>query len=161
MGALTLLKGLPLSYNRDLQEDKYHLFAGLDCVHSCVRLACVMMENATWNVERMALACVGDQSNATDLADYLVRKGMPFRQTHEVAGKAVRLALEKGIGVEALPLSELKKLSALFENDVFPLLDPRVVMSTRNSRGGTGIEAVGQQLALAGALMEKNFERRK
>lgn len=161
MGALTLLKGLPLSYNRDLQEDKYHLFAGLDCVHASVRLACVMMERADWNVERMAKACVGDQSNATDLADYLVRKGMPFRQTHEVAGKAVRLALEKEIGVEALPLSDLKKLSPLFENDVFPLLEPRVVMSTRNSRGGTGVEAVGQQLALARALMEKNFEWRK
>lgn len=161
MGALTLLKGLPLSYNRDLQEDKYHLFAGLDCVHSCVRLACVMLENAEWNVERMAQACVGDQSNATDLADYLVRKGMPFRQTHEVAGKAVRLALEKGIGVEALPLTELKKLSPLFENDVFPLLEPRVVMSARNSRGGTGVEAVNQQLALARAVMEKNLEWKK
>jgi argininosuccinate lyase len=158
MGALTMLKGLPLSYNRDLQEDKVHLFAGLDCVHSCVRLACVMMERADWNIERMALACVGDQSNATDLADYLVKKGMPFRLTHEVAGKAVRLALEKGIGLEELPLTELKKLSELFENDVFPLLDPKVVMSTRNSRGGTGTEAVGQQLALAIAMMEKNLE---
>lgn len=158
MGALTLLKGLPLSYNRDLQEDKYHLFAGLDCVHSCVRLACVMMERAEWNTERMALACEGDQSNATDLADYLVRKGMPFRQTHEVAGKAVRLALEKGIGVEALPLTDLKALSPLFENDVFPHLEPKVVMSARNSRGGTGTEAVSQQLVLARAVMEKNLE---
>ncbi len=158
MGALTLLKGLPLSYNRDLQEDKFHLFTGLDCVQSSVRLACVMLERAEWGVEQMAEACVGDQSNATDLADYLVRKGMPFRQTHEVAGKAVRLALEKGIGVESLPLSDLKSLSPLFENDVFPLLDPKVVMSTRNSRGGTGTEAVAQQILLARAVMEKNLE---
>lgn len=156
MGALTLLKGLPLSYNRDLQEDKYHLFAGLDSVRASVRLAGVMLERCDWKVERMAAACKGDQSNATDLADYLVRKGVPFRETHEVAGKAVRMALEKKIGIESLSLSELKTLNPKFEQDVFALLDPKVVMSTRNSRGGTGVEAVKQQLVYAKAAMEKS-----
>lgn len=156
MGALTMLKGLPLSYNRDLQEDKFHLFTGLDTVSASVRLAGLMMEHAEWKVEAMAAASRGDQSNATDLADYLVKKGVPFRETHEIAGKAVRLALSLGIGIEALPLTELKKLHPLFEKDVFASLDPFTVMSTRNSRGGTGIEAVAQQLALAKAALEKN-----
>lgn len=154
VGALTLLKGLPLSYNRDLQEDKFHLFTGLDCAKACVRLATVLLERCAWNTERMAEACVADQSNATDLADYLVRKGVPFRQTHEIAGKAVRLALAKGIGLEALPLAELKALHPQFEADVFPLLEPAAVMGARNSRGGTGTEAVKQQLALARAARE-------
>lgn len=158
MGALTLLKGLPLSYNRDLQEDKYHLFAGLDCVRASVRLATVMLERCEWKTARMAQACKGDQSNATDLADYLVRKGMPFRETHEVAGRAVRLALAKNMGLEDLPLAELKALSPLFDQDIYALLDPKVVMSTRNSRGGTGEEAVKQQLALAKACMEKKWK---
>lgn len=152
VGALTLLKGLPLSYNRDLQEDKVHLFQGLDCARECVRLTGVMLEHCAWNTERMARACAGDQSNATDLADYLVRKGVPFRETHEVAGRAVRLALARGIGVEKLELAELKKLHPLFESDVFPTLDPVAVMSARNSRGGTGTEAVQKQLALARAV---------
>jgi len=156
MGALTLLKGLPLSYNRDLQEDKYHLFAGLDSVRASVRLTGIMLERCEWKTDRMAKACKGDQSNATDLADYLVRKGVPFRVTHEVAGKAVRAALEKGVGLEELPLSELQSLNSLFEKDVFALLAPEVVMSTRNSRGGTGVEAVKQQLSLAKAAMEKS-----
>ncbi len=154
MGMLTLLKGLPLSYNRDLQEDKFHLFSGLDTIRGSVRLTGLMLESVTWKTERMAEACEGDQSNATDLADYLVRKGVPFRATHEVAGKAVRLALEKGIGLEKLSLAELKALNPLFENDVFALLEPKVVMSTRNSRGGTGVKAVQEQWKIAKSAME-------
>lgn len=154
MGALTLLKGLPLSYNRDLQEDKYHLFQGLDTVRASVRLAQLMLEKVEWKTERMAAACKGDQSNATDLADYLVKKGVPFRATHEVAGKAVRIALEKKVGVEDLSLEELKKLHPLFEKDVFPMLAPQYVMQARNSRGGTGVEAVKKQLELANTALE-------
>jgi argininosuccinate lyase len=161
MGALTLLKGLPLSYNRDLQEDKYHLFAGLDSVRASVRLAGVMLERCDWKVDRMAAACKGDQSNATDLADYLVRKGVPFRETHEVAGKAVRVALEKGVGIEVLPLADLQKLNPKFEMDVFALLDPKVVMSTRNSRGGTGVKAVQEQLGYANALLKESLAEGK
>jgi argininosuccinate lyase len=149
LGALTLLKGLPLSYNRDLQEDKFHLFTGLDSARASVRLATLLLGKCTWHVEAMAAACAGDQSNATDLADYLVRRGVPFRETHEIAGKAVRLALAKGVGIERLPLSELKSLNPLFEADVFPLLEPLAVMRARNSRGGTGVDAVRKQLQFA------------
>jgi argininosuccinate lyase len=149
VGALTVLKALPLSYNRDLQEDKYHLFPALDSVRSSVRLTLLILQRSKWNTERMRAACSGDQSNATDLADYLVRKGVPFRETHEVAGRAVRLALSKKAGIEHLTLTELKGLHPLFENDIYPLLRPEAVMGARNSRGGTGVKAVEAQLALA------------
>jgi len=145
VGALTVLKALPLSYNRDLQEDKVHLFEGLDTVRAGTRLALLLLQKCRWKKARMQAACVGDQSNATDLADYLVRKGVPFRQTHEVAGLAVRAALEKGVGLEELSLAELKKLHSAFEADVFPHLDPMQVMAARNSRGGTGTRAVAEQ----------------
>jgi argininosuccinate lyase len=97
----------------------------------------------------MEKACRADQSNATDLADYLVKKGVPFRETHEISGKAVRLALARKIGLEDLALADLKALHPKFENDVFAQLEPRAVMSRRNSRGGTGVEAVRQQILYA------------
>jgi argininosuccinate lyase len=149
VGALTVLKSLPLSYNRDLQEDKYHLFPALDSVRASVRLALLILQRSKWNKEKMRAACTGDQSNATDLADYLVKKGVPFRETHEVAGRAVRLALSKKAAIEQLTLTELKTLHPLFENDVFPLLRPEAVMRARNSRGGTGLQAVERQIELA------------
>jgi argininosuccinate lyase len=156
MGSLTLLKALPLSYNRDLQEDKFHLFAGLDTLQSCLQLMNLLLEKVTWKPERMRAACRGDQSNSTDLADYLVRKGVPFRTTHEIAGRAVRLALEKGVGLEDLSLPELQELHPLFAADVFAQLAPEAVMGARNSRGGTGTAAVKQQLAIARAMQENS-----
>lgn len=152
-GALTLLKGLPLSYNRDLQEDKFHLFAGLDTVAASVQLTGLMLERVEWKTARMAAACQGDQSNATDLADYLVKKGVPFREAHETAGKAVRLAIANGRGIEELSLTELRELDRHFNDDVFAALAPTTVMRARNSRGGTGTAAVRQQLALAKAAL--------
>jgi len=159
MGALTLLKGLPLSYNRDLQEDKFHLFTGLDSVRVSVRLAKLLLEKTEFQAERMARGCRGDQSNATDLADYLVKKGVPFRDTHEVAGKAVRLALSREVGLEDLSIAELRSLHPLFDGDVFAQLQPLTIMSTRNSRGGTGVEAVRQQIDFARKLLEEQWTR--
>ena len=148
-GLLTTLKALPLSYNRDLQEDKVHLFEGLDTIRASTRLTKLLLEKASWKIERMAAACKGDHSNATDLADYLVRKGVPFRQTHEVAGKAVRAALSQGCALEALPLAQLQALNRAFEQDVYQALDPRVVMERRDSAGGTGTKAVTDQIQKA------------
>lgn len=154
MGALTMLKGLPLSYNRDLQEDKVHLFESLDTVRAAVRLTHLVLSKTSWKKARMEAACKGDQSNATDLADYLVRKGVPFRQTHEIAGVAVRLALKKGVGLEELSLTELKAIHPEFAQDIFPILQPRAVMEARNSRGGTGVAAVKAQIQLAALKWE-------
>lgn len=154
MGILTLLKALPLSYNRDLQEDKFHLFEACDTIRASTRLSLLLLEKSKWNTEKMERACEGDMSNATDLADYLVKKGVPFRETHEVAGKAVRLALQKKIPLEKLTLEELKSIHSQFESDVFASIDNRAVMERRNSRGGTGIKAVEAQLKLAQNTLE-------
>ncbi len=145
-GALVMLKALPLSYNRDLQEDKQHLFEGLDTVRGAVRLTLLMLQKATFRPDRMERACQGDYSNTTDLADYLVRKGVPFRQTHEIAGKAVRLAIQKKVALEALSLDELRGLHPGFDTDVFDSIQTRAVMEARNSRGGTGSRAVAEQI---------------
>jgi argininosuccinate lyase len=153
VGMLTVLKGLPLSYNRDLQEDKTHLFEGLDTVRSSTRLMLLMLESARFGAERMAASLRGDFSNATDLADYLARKGLPFRQCHEITGRIVRDCLERGRALEDLSLPELQAFSPEFGPDVLAALSPRAVMAARRSAGGTAPEAVRAQLEEARAAL--------
>lgn len=148
-GALVMLKALPLSYHRDLQEDKGFLFDALDTVSSSVRLMHLMLERAQFRTERMRQAVHGDFSNATDLADYLVRRGMPFRQAHEVVGRIVLHCLQQGRALEELSLEELRAFSALFDADALQAIQPEAVMSARRTRGGTAPDAVRQQIALA------------
>lgn len=148
-GALVMLKALPLSYHRDLQEDKGFLFDALDTVSSSVRLMHLMLERAQFRTERMRQAVHGDFSNATDLADYLVRRGMPFRQAHEVVGRIVLHCLQQGRALEELSLEDLRAFSALFDADALQAIQPEAVMSARRTRGGTAPDAVRQQIALA------------
>jgi argininosuccinate lyase len=153
MGALTMLKALPLSYNRDLQEDKTFLFDGLDTVHSCVRMTRLMLETIQVKADKMMKTVHGDQSNATDLADALVRKGVTFRDAHEISGKAVRHCLSRGIGLEDLSLEELKAFDTRIDESVVAALKPLAVLSARKTRGGTGPDAVREQIALARTKM--------
>jgi argininosuccinate lyase len=146
MGSLTLLKGLPLSYNRDLQEDKYYLFEGLDTVRSSVRLTLIMLENTKWRPENMQKSLRGDLSNATDLADDLVKKGLPFRQAHEVTGKVVNHCLKNNIILENMTLNELKAFSPLFDEQSLAALPHLAVMKARNSEGGTSPASVKAQI---------------
>jgi argininosuccinate lyase len=152
-GALVMLKALPLSYNRDLQEDKGFLFDALDTVLSSVSLMHLMLSRAQFRTERMRQAVRGDFSNATDLADYLVRKGMPFRQAHEVVGRVVQYCLKQGVALEDLDVAQLRTFSDLFGADAVQLLQPEAVMQARRSRGGTAPEAVHQQIQLATQLL--------
>jgi len=152
-GALVMLKALPLSYNRDLQEDKGFLFDALDTVLSSVSLMHLMLSRAQFRTERMRQAVRGDFSNATDLADYLVRKGMPFRQAHEVVGRVVHYCLKQGVALEDLDVAQLRTFSDLFGADAVQLLQPEAVMQARRSRGGTAPEAVHQQIQLATQLL--------
>jgi argininosuccinate lyase len=154
MGMLTVLKALPLSYNRDLQEDKVHLFEGLDTVRSSLRLTQLMLESAEFRTERMEAALQSDFSNATDLADYLVRKGLPFRACHEIVGGIVRACLEKKRALEDLTLLELRDFSPLFESDIIAAIQPRAVMAARLSQGGTAPEAVKAQIERAIKTLE-------
>jgi len=151
VGALTLLKALPLSYNRDLQEDKTFLFEGLDTTRSSLRLMQLMLEGAQFRQERMKTALKGDFSNATDLADYLVRRGLTFRQSHEVVGGVVKACLEQQIGLEDMTLESLRQHSPLIEADVGAILKHRDVMEARTSEGGTSPSSVRFQIAEARA----------
>lgn len=143
---LTMVKGLPLSYNRDMQEDKESLFSAYDTVLSCVKVFTHMIGTASWNKERMAASCVGGHANATDVADYLVRKGMPFRTAHGVAAKAVRLCIERGCNIEDLTLWDLKQCSELIEQDIFALITPEACMQSRTVTGGPAPEQVEKQI---------------
>jgi len=153
MGALTMLKALPLSYNRDLQEDKHFLFEGVDTTESCLRLMLLQVSTAKFRSDKMAEKLHGDFSNATDLADYLVTKNLPFRQAHEVAGQVVKHCVEKKCGIEDLNLKGLQTFSPLFASDVVEKLKPVSVMRARTTQGGTGVVPVKIQIEHAKELV--------
>jgi len=143
---LTMMKGLPLSYNRDMQDDKTSLFAAYDTSVSCIAVFTRMIGTAKWNVDRMAQSCTGGYANATDVADYLVKKGMPFRTAHEVSARAVRMCIEKKCNLEDLTIEEFKSCSALFESDIFTLITPTACMTARKTTGGPSPERVNEQI---------------
>jgi len=147
MALLTLMKGLPLTYNRDLQEDRENLFDAYDTVLSCVKIFTKMIGTASWNVEKMAASCVGGHANATDLADYLVRKGMPFRVAHEVSAKSVRYCIEHNINLEEMPIEEYKKISDLIDSDIYEVLPPKACAFIRKTTGGPAPERVKEQIS--------------
>jgi argininosuccinate lyase len=154
IGALTMMKALPLSYNRDMQEDKIHLFEGLDTVSDCVHLMTVMVQKAAWRPENMERALRKDFSNATDLADDLVEKGMSFREAHEVVGALVRWCISKGKGIEDMTLEELKGQHKSFDQVSLNKVSHRAVMNARKSRGGTSPEMVRAQISTAKTLLK-------
>lgn len=144
---LTMMKGLPLSYNRDMQEDKESLFSAYDTTFSCLDIFTHMIAGARWNTERMAFSCKGGHANATDLAEYLVRKGMPFRTAHETAARVVRECIEKNIADMCdLTLEMFSKHSPLIEADIYDLLLPSACVAARNLPGGPNPSRVKTQL---------------
>jgi argininosuccinate lyase len=144
---LTILKGLPYAYGKDLQEDKEALFDSFDTVHACLTMFAGLLKTATWNVERMAAACTGGFLDATDAAEYLVQKGLPFRRAHETAALIVRDCLAAGErGIRERPLAELKKRSALFEDDIFERLRPENCVKARKTAGGPAPQEVKRQI---------------
>lgn len=153
-GMLALLKALPLAYNRDLQEDKTLVFQTMDILLPSVRMMSAMLETAKWNTERMRSALTGDFSTATDLADYLVRKGMPFRNAHELVGQIVRTCIERGIGLEAVDLNFLRQFSPLFEADALSVLAPETSVRARTTFGSTAPESVKAQIEMARSALE-------
>jgi argininosuccinate lyase len=154
MGALTMMKALPLSYNRDMQEDKIHLFEGLDTVCDCVQLMTVMVQKAAWKPEAMERALKRDFSNATDLADDLVEKGMSFREAHEVIGVLVRWCISKGKGIEDMTLEELQAQHKSFDKVSLAKVSHRAVLNARMSRGGTAPAMVREQIARAKSCLK-------
>jgi argininosuccinate lyase len=140
------MKGLPLSYNRDMQEDKEPMFNTVDTVESCLQVLSAMMKNIRFKPENMKKALSNGFVTATDLADYLTKKGMPFRQAHEVTGRIVGYAEEKGRELSQLSISELRMFSNLLKEDVFDCITVEGSISSRKSYGGTAKENVLKKL---------------
>ncbi|HVU27875.1 MAG TPA: argininosuccinate lyase [Verrucomicrobiae bacterium] len=144
---LTLLKGLPMTYNRDLQEDKERLFDTADTVRATTRLLAAMLRNTKIVHENCARAASDPALLATDLADYLVRKGMPFRQAHHVVGAVVALAEKSGKALNELTLAELQSVNKTFTRDALSVFNLQTAMSKRNLTGAPGTKEVAKQLA--------------
>jgi argininosuccinate lyase len=150
---LTLLKGLPTSYNRDLQEDKDPLFDTVDTLLLTLPAITGALAAARFRPERMR-AVMDAQLLATDLADWLVRRGVPFRTTHEVVGRLVRRAEERGVPLSALELEELRAEHETFDADVFEVFDWQTSVDARDASGGTSRRAVVAQLDEARARLD-------
>lgn len=157
MALLTVLKGLPLAYHTDLQEDKERLFDAVDTLKACLTVMTGMLATLRFNRERMAQAVRRDFSNATDMADYLAKKGMPFRQAHEVVGRLVLYCIERGKYLADCTLEELKELSPLFEADVYEAIAPETCVNLRTSQGGTAPAEVERQIALAAEILARRL----
>ncbi len=151
-GALVLLKGLPSTYNKDLQEDKEPLFDAVDTLQLALPVARGVLETLTVHPERMAVA-LGDELLATDLADALVRAGVPFRQSHHLVGRAVRLAEERGCALRELSLADLQNISPYFTAEVSAVWDFERSVEQRNVDGGTSRQAVMAQIEALRALV--------
>lgn len=149
MALLAMLKGLPLAYNKDMQEDKVAVFDCVDTVQISLRAASIVVENAVVDEERTRQAALDGYLNATDLADYLVRKGVPFRTAHETVGRTVLYAIEEGKELSDLTLDELRPFSSAIEDDVFAALSIDSGLSAKNSTGGTSPERVAEALNAA------------
>jgi argininosuccinate lyase len=149
---LTMLKALPLTYNRDLQEDKARVFAIADTLTSCLTITASMISTSKYDKERMLAACQKGYLNATELADYLVVKGVPFRHAHEITGKAVRYAIEKNVSLQDLTLKEMRSFSSIIKKDVFKVLSVQSCVERRTSYGGTASSAVKEQLRRARSI---------
>jgi len=143
----TMLKGLPYSYNKDLQEDKESLFDSIKTLSTCLRMFSGMMKSADFNLKRMKAACLGGFLEATDTAEYLVRKGLPFRSAHEAVALIVRDCIKAGQKhIIDRPLGELMKRSVLFEEDIYEALTPAACVKARELPGGPSPKEVQQQI---------------
>ncbi|MCD6188131.1 MAG: argininosuccinate lyase [Desulfuromusa sp.] len=147
MSLLTLMKSLPLAYNKDMQEDKEPLFDTIDTVKGSLKIFADMIVEMKVKSDNMRIAAARGFSTATDVADYCVRKGLPFRQAHEVVGKAVRYCVETGKDIPELSLAEFQEFSPLIEADIYDFITLEASVNARKATGGTAREAVERELA--------------
>ena len=142
IGLLTMMKGLPLAYNKDMQEDKEAVFDAADTVKSCLSVFCGMLQSIIYKTDNMYKSALGGYSNATDAADWLVKKGIPFREAHEITGRLVLYAIEKKAPLNALTLDEFKCVSDVFDETVYEAISIEACVSQRNVPGGPAEGAV-------------------
>ncbi|MBM7838451.1 argininosuccinate lyase [Alkalihalobacillus xiaoxiensis] len=150
---LTTLKGLPLAYNKDMQEDKEGMFDTVQTVKGSLQIFAGMIETMSVKEEKMNAAVSQDFSNATELADYLAIKGVPFRDAHEIVGRLVLTAIQKGVYLLDLSMDEYRQASSFFEEDIYEVLQPKTVVARRNSAGGTGFDQVQKALEKAKTII--------
>ena len=148
-GLLVMLKGLPLAYDKDMQEDKEAVFDATDTVRACLEVTTTVLRNTRVNEARTREAASRGYMNATELADYLVRKGMPFRDAHETVGRIVVHAIDREAELQELPLDDLRSFSSSIDEDVYSALSLENTLDSKSQPGGTGREAVGRALAIA------------
>ena len=153
MALLTTLKGLPLAYNKDMQEDKESVFDACDTVKLCLRVLSPMLAGMTVRTDNMLRAAQTGFINATDLADYLVKKGLPFRSAYKLSGQIVAKCMAEGQVLETLPLEVYQSFSALFEADLFTAIDLKVCVEKRLSEGGTSVASVEKQIAYVNEVL--------
>ncbi|MGB7366348.1 argininosuccinate lyase [Carnobacterium jeotgali] len=146
---LTVMKSLPLAYNKDLQEDKEGMFDTVKTVKDCLTIFAGMLDDMIIHEEKMSEATTKDFSNATELADYLASKGIPFREAHEIVGKLVLKCLKKGNYLQDISLAEFQETAPVIQEDVYSLLEARVAVERRNSLGGTGFSQIKFELEKA------------
>ncbi|TVQ46426.1 MAG: argininosuccinate lyase [Gloeocapsa sp. DLM2.Bin57] len=152
---LVLMKGLPLAYNKDLQEDKEAIFDTVKTTKACLQAMTILLsEGIVFNVERLATTVTEDFSNATDVADYLAARGVPFREAYNIVGKVVKTSLAEGKLLKDLTLAEWQSLHPMFAEDIFEAIAPKQVVAARNSYGGTGFTQVRESLKKAQTLLE-------
>ncbi|HEM3172524.1 TPA: argininosuccinate lyase [Streptococcus suis] len=151
VGLLTVMKSLPLTYNKDLQEDKEGMFDSAETILVSIDILAGMLQSMTVHKEKMAQSTEKDFSNATELADYLASKGLPFRQAHEIVGKLVLECSKAGYYLQDVPLERYQELSPVIGPDIYTALESETAVSRRNSLGGTGFESIRQQIQQAKA----------
>ncbi|MEO1466464.1 MAG: argininosuccinate lyase [Cyanobacteria bacterium J06633_1] len=153
-GLLVIMKGLPLAYNKDLQEDKEGLFDGVKTVKACLEAMTILLdEGIEFKTPRLAQAVAEDFSNATDVADYLASKDVPFREAYNLVGKVVKTSIAAGKLLKDLTLEEWQQLHPAFETDIYEAISPKQVVSARNSYGGTGFAQVNQAIERAKTVL--------
>jgi argininosuccinate lyase len=151
---LVIMKGLPLAYNKDLQEDKEAIFDGVKTVKACLEAMTILLrEGIEFRQERLNLAVAEDFSNATDVADYLAAKGVPFREAYNLVGKVVKTSLGQGKLLKDLSLAEWQEIHPAFASDIYGAIAPKQVVSARNSYGGTGFDRVREAIEAAKQIL--------
>ena len=158
MATLTVLKGLPLAYNKDMQEDKEAIFDAVETVEKCLRVFVPMIETMNSIKENMYNASKRGFINATDLADYLAKKGMPFRSAYKIVGSIVADCIKKGVSLDEMPLCEYKEYSEVFAEDLYDEISLETCVKKRISAGSTGYESVEYQIGLVKAFIAEKSE---
>ena len=157
MSLLTTMKGIPLAYNKDMQEDKEAAFDAIDTVTNCLTLFTDMLRTLKFNKSNMEKSATCGFTNATDAADYLVNKGMPFRDAHSVIGRIVLYCIDKGCAIDDLSLSELKEFSEIFEEDIFDAISLKTCVDKRLTTGAPGAEAMTKTIEINDKFL-KDFD---